>query len=105
MPLFVPSKSAAKAVKSHNRSIEGILVDLIDRGVRVADRGESNSSTSVRLIVKFSVVKLPSALVARMVMLWEVAASKLSSVPSATLTTPVELLIAKRRRRYCPASR
>ncbi len=46
--------------------------------------------------MKFSVVKLPSALVARMVMLWEVAASKLSSVPSATLTTPVELLIAKR---------
>ncbi len=60
---------------------------LLAAGLLSATGVTSNSSTSVRLIVKFSVVKLPSALVARMMMLWEVAASKLSSVPSATLTT------------------
>ncbi len=55
--------------------------------------------------MKFSVVKLPSALVARMVMLWEVAASKLSREPSATLTTPVLASMRSGRRRCCPASR
>ena len=56
----------------------------------------SNSSTSFRLIVKPRVENDVSLLVARTVMLCEAAASRSSSVPSATVTTPVIALMAKR---------
>ena len=49
----------------------------------------SNSSTSLTLIVITTVSKLPSLDVARTVMLWLAAASRSSSVPLATVTTPV----------------
>ncbi len=54
----------------------------------------SNSSTSVTFTVNACVLKLPSALVARTVMLWLVALSA-SSAP-ATVTIPLAPLIAKR---------
>ena len=56
----------------------------------------SNSSTSVKLIVKLAVEKLVSLEVARTVMVWLVAASKFNRVLLATVTTPVLLLIVKR---------
>ena len=49
----------------------------------------SNSSTSLTLIVITAVSKLPSLDVARTVMLWLAAASRSSSVPLSTVTTPL----------------
>ncbi len=94
--LVVPSASLAEAVMPTRLPLAEFSARLLAAGLLSVTGVTSNSSTSVRLIVKFSVVKLPSVLVARMVMLCEVAASKLSSVPSATVTTPVLALIAKR---------
>ena len=56
----------------------------------------SNSSTSSTLIVKTVSAVEPSALVARTVMVWLDAASRSSRLPSATVTTPVALLMANR---------
>ena len=56
----------------------------------------SNSSTSVTAIVKVWVLVEVSELVAVTVMEWEAAVSKLSKVPSSTVTTPVLGSIAKR---------
>ena len=47
----------------------------------------SNSSTSVKLMLKTWVEKLASFEVARTVMLWLAAASRLSRLPSATVQT------------------
>ncbi len=94
--LVVPSASLAEAVMPTREPLAEFSARLLAAGLLSLTGVTSNSSTSVRLIVKFSVVELPSALVARMVMLCEVAASKLSREPSATLTTPVLASIAKR---------
>ena len=75
VPLFTPPASTAVAI---SRTATG------------------PSLTLVRLIVKLAVEKLISLEVARTVMLCEVAASKLSSVPLATVTTPVLLWIVNR---------
>ena len=56
----------------------------------------SNSSRSLIAMVKVESAIEPSALVARMVMSCDAAASRSSSEPSATDTTPVEPSILKR---------
>ena len=54
------------------------------------------SFTSVTSIVKLWVLSDVSELVALTEMVWDVAASKFSKEPSATVTTPVVELISKR---------
>ena len=56
----------------------------------------SNSSRSLTAIVNVVSFVDPSSLVARMVMLCDAAASRSSSEPSATVTTPLSASIAKR---------
>ena len=96
MVLLEPSPSDAEAVMP--TTVPFVLFSAMELAAAfVSVTGPtSNSSTSVRLIEKTCVEKLLSLEVARTVMLWEVAASKLSSVEFATVTMPVPLAIAKR---------
>ena len=96
MIVVVASASLARPVSPTAVPTSAFSVDRVGRRVRVVTAPTSNSSTSLTLIVKACVLNEPSAEVARTVMLCEAAASRSSSVPSATVTTPVDPLIANR---------
>ena len=92
--LVVASASLAEAVIPTSVPIAAFSATLLAAALVSLIAPTSNSSTSVRLIVKPCVLKLPSAEVARTMMPWLAAASR-SSAP-ATVTTPLPALIANR---------
>ena len=92
----VASASLADAVRPTVVPMLAFSTTEFTEGTESVTAPVSNSSRSFRLIVKTVSAVEPSTLVARTVMLWLDAASRSSSVPSATVTTPVVLLMVNR---------
>jgi hypothetical protein len=96
MLLLLASASEAKAVTPTTVPLAAFSATPFAAALVSLTAPTSNSSTSPTAMLKTWVLKLPSALVARTVMLWLAAASRSSSVPLATVTTPVAPPMAKR---------
>ena len=87
--LLVASASLASAVTPTTVSMAAFSSTTLAATSLSVGVVTSNSSTSLMLIVITAVSKLPSLESARTVMLWLAAASRFSSVPLSTVTTPL----------------
>ncbi len=94
MALTVASASLACAVMPTAAPMAALSATLLAAASASVTALTSNSSTSATAIENTWVLKLPSAEVARTVMLWLEALSR--SRPPATVTTPVPEAMAKR---------
>ena len=92
----VASASEAKPVIPTTVPLEAFSATVFAAALISETAVVSNSSMSLRLIVKTVSAVEPSALVARTVMVCETADSRSSNVPSATVTVPEFASIAKR---------
>ena len=90
------SASVAKAVMPTTVPLAAFSATVLAAALVSVGVLTANSSTSVTVMVKVWVLNEPSATVAWTVMVWLAAVSESSSVPSATVTTPVVASMAKR---------
>ena len=92
----VASASLAKAVMPTVVPLAAFSLTALAAALVSIGAVTSNSSTSLRAMVKTVLAVEPSVLVARTVMSCEAAASRLRSPLLATVTTPDEPSMAKR---------